>query len=180
MSSYPATSINVLLPSLSGGDPAFKALVLRSWSSGRQPSEATLTSPRPPIFIMEASIVTVSAPAPVPTGLSTLPATDFWNETQWAVFMSLMDAALPAIGPKSAVQDSRIRVQIPDRELDALFERLANTVADPPSKEDFTAYLGERCVDDVAFVETCKRNVCSLPPSTLKELGGLCTMLSYV
>lgn len=117
---------------------------------------------------------------PAPTGLSTLPPTDFWDEKQWDVLFALLEAVMPAVAPQSTIKDEHNQIRIPDAKFDAIFKRLSERVVDAPSKEALRAFLGKRCTADPEFVETCKRMLCSFPPSKNEQLGGILNILKYV
>lgn len=122
----------------------------------------------------------VAGPTPFSPALKAISSTGFWNETQWAVFISLMEAAMPAIATESTIEDKHNQIQISDREFDDIFKRVTGTVTEPPSKEALRAFLAERCTADPDYVDSCKRHACSLPPTAAKELGGLLNLLAYV
>ncbi|SPO02745.1 related to long chain fatty alcohol oxidase [Cephalotrichum gorgonifer] len=125
------------------------------------------------------SFESVAGPAPSPPALSSLPSTDFWDETQWAVLLAIMEAAVPAIASESTIKDKHNQIRIPDAEFENIFKRVENTVADPPSKETLRDFLEERCTTDLVYIDTCKRTLCSFPPEAKRRLGGILKLLTY-
>ena len=129
---------------------------------------------------IDPEMMVAEAPAPFPTGLSKLPSTDFWDERQWATLFAFMEAAMPAIASKSTIKDEHNQLRIPDAEFDAIFKRLGETLTNAPSKEALRSYLAKRCTEDPEYIETCKRMLCSFPPSKTGELGTILVVLTYV
>lgn len=118
--------------------------------------------------------------APLPTGLRALPSTEYWDETQWAVLFAILEAIMPAVAPESAIKDRHNQIRIPDSEFEAIFKRVDENLANPPSKEALREFLGTRCTADPAFIDSCKRMVSSFPPAKTEQLGGILKLLKYV
>lgn len=118
--------------------------------------------------------------APIPTALSTILPTSYWDESQWAVMLAIMEAAMPAFAPQSTIEDEHNQIRISDAEFEDIFKRLERTVVDPPSKESLREYLAKRCMDDPIYVEDCKRTLGSLKPAQHEQLGGVLKLLTYV
>lgn len=128
-----------------------------------------------------AAIETNAGPiVPIPTALSTILPTTYWDESQWAVMFAIMEAAMPAFAPQSTIEDEHNQIRISDAEFEDIFKRLENTVVDPPSKEALREYLAKRCMDDPSYVEDFKRTMGSLKPAQHKALGGILRILTYV
>ena len=118
--------------------------------------------------------------APIPTGLSSLVSTDFWDEAQWSVLFAIMEAVMPAVASQSTIKDKHNQIRITDAEFEDVYKRLAKTVVDPPSKDALRVFLAERCMDDPEYVETCKRMLSSFPPEKNEQLGSVLKVLKYV
>lgn len=118
--------------------------------------------------------------APIPTGLSTLVSTDFWDESQWEVFFSVMEAVLPAVASQSTITDKHNQIRITDAEFEDIYKRLSENVVDAPSKEALRGFLAERFTDNPEHVETCKRMLSSFPPEKNQQLGSILRILKYV
>ena len=118
--------------------------------------------------------------APIPTALSTILPTTYWDESQWAVIFAIMEAVMPAFAPQSTIEDEQNQIRISDAEFEDIFKRLENTVVDPPSKESLREFLAKRCTDDPSYVEDVKRTVGSFKPAQHQQLGNVLRLLTYV
>jgi hypothetical protein len=118
--------------------------------------------------------------APSPPPLPDVPATDFWNETQWAVYFALIDAAVPSVASESSLENGASQLRISDQEFTQAYTQLQASLLDPPSPEDLKAFLAERPVDDPMFIRNNQRTVCTLPSSEQRKLGAVLSLLRYV
>ncbi|ERS99077.1 long chain fatty alcohol oxidase [Sporothrix schenckii 1099-18] len=126
--------------------------------------------------------------APPPTG-------DWWDETQWSVLVSLLDAVLAPVvakgdarieqqrankaAPTDGLQFNRTTFkQLPKAELDKSIAGARAGVLSPPEAADVTDYLADRASDNPKFLMGVRRTVSGVSPGTRKELGQLLTLLS--
>ncbi len=134
--------------------------------------------------------------APNVPQLAPAPCGEWWNDTQWAVLLSLLDAVLAPIAasgdarssePKAAkapadgLEFERASVQqLPKSELDTAVARARNAMAKPPAEDLVAEYLVARASDDPQFLIVTRRTLLGVAPRTRKDLGGLLSILSYV
>ncbi|KAK1827783.1 hypothetical protein QBC39DRAFT_418960 [Podospora conica] len=120
----------------------------------------------------------MAATGPTPTPLPPLPACDFYEEAQWAVLFSLVDAIIPAIVPASTLTDANTQRAIDDADLDEAAARVQSSMTTPPSNDLLKAYLQDRPSTDPAFVTGLRRLVSSLPGPARSQLGLALTALT--
>lgn len=128
--------------------------------------------------------------APPPTG-------DWWDETQWSVLLSLLDAVL---APVVANGDARVEQQkankaaaadtlrfnratfkqLPKAELNDAIARARNAFTNPPAANEVSDYLADRASDNPKFLMGVRRTLSGVSVKDRGDLGGLLTMLSYV
>lgn len=116
--------------------------------------------------------------APCPPPLAAAPSGDFWNETQWKVLLSLLDAVVPSIVSESDVTNKFDQRKLSQSQYAAAAAKAQASVQMKPSDELLKAYLQERMLDKPAFVDNLKRTLDSLPPKTKNDLGGVLSLLS--
>jgi len=103
---------------------------------------------------------------------------DWWDETQWAVFMALVDAVVLPVVAESQAADEKSHQKISDVEFERAYQEAQASMTEPPSREVFARYLAERASDNPAFVDAVRRSVADIPPSARKMLGGVLWALS--
>jgi len=106
------------------------------------------------------------------------PAGTWWDETQWRVFMSLLDAVTSPVVSESEVTDKKNQKKISAAEFDQAYGDARSSSTEPPSRAIFAAYLAERASDNPAFAQCVRRVVEEVPPSMQKQLGGVLSALS--
>ncbi|KAH6985373.1 long chain fatty alcohol oxidase [Ilyonectria destructans] len=110
------------------------------------------------------------------TGALQLPAvtsTTYWDDTQWTIFWSLLDAVLPSIRDEStSSSDGTHQLKVPNQQLSELYQAFRTTVANPPSEEQFMSFLDYNPVQDAAFRDNVKRTLSVFHDSAQKQLGG--------
>jgi hypothetical protein len=111
-------------------------------------------------------------------GMPEPPSGDFYNETQWAVLLALLDAIVPSVAPESMTRDVSAQRRISDAEYQLLLESYPRTMAAAPEKAVFQAYLDERPARQQAFLHACRRSLARLPESGRQKLGGALSLLS--
>ena len=126
--------------------------------------------------------MSTSEPAlmPSPPVLPALPLTDFWDETQWAVFLALVEAVIPSISPESCLEDPHHQIRISDHEFQEAFEDAVGPLSERVTVEKFKTLLADRPTTDKAFVENIKRSIEKLPVQQRTQLGNFCNTLSCV
>jgi hypothetical protein len=118
------------------------------------------------------------APSPTSPALPGLPSVEFWNDTQWTVFMSLVDAVLPSIVTEATLTDKAHQVQISDADYSAAYEQLKRSMANAPSEKDFRSYLQFCPSKDPVFIKNYKRSLATLPSDIQKKLAGSLSLLA--
>ncbi|KAF4875836.1 Long-chain-alcohol oxidase FAO2 [Colletotrichum siamense] len=104
--------------------------------------------------------------------LPVLPTSDFWNETQWSVLFSLLEAALPSIARPATLSDKTNQVRVSEAEYAQALQLVQNTMKNPPSEEKFQEYLAHCPAKEPKFVESVTRTLAALPSAAQKTLGG--------
>jgi hypothetical protein len=116
--------------------------------------------------------------APRWPGLPEPPSGDFFNETQWAVLMSLIDAVLPSLVPESKLTDQSTQKAIPDKDYQKAIKTIQTTVAEAPDEGTISAYLSEIPSENTAFLHALRRCLSGIPASGRNQLGGVLSALS--
>jgi len=115
---------------------------------------------------------------PKPPALQAAPSGDFWNETQWAVLASLMDAFVPSFVPESRLRDRKTQVKLSDAEYMRITDTLVRYGGPDPSQESFDKYMRDTVSDHPAAMEGVRRTLAGFPSSSRKELGGVLALLA--
>jgi len=115
---------------------------------------------------------------PSPPALRDPPSGDWWDETQWGVFISLLEAVLAPVVAASDVADKRTQKKISDAEYERAYARIARTTADAPDRDLFRAFLRERPTENPAFLHCVRRTLSNVPAVERKKLGDALTTLS--
>ncbi|CAK7204372.1 hypothetical protein SEUCBS139899_007128 [Sporothrix eucalyptigena] len=127
--------------------------------------------------------------------LAPAPLGDWWDDTQWAVFMSLLDAVL---APVVATGDVRIEQQknanaahadnlpfnrstfkrVPKTELDIAVAKTRDAFITPPDTSAIVDCLADRASDNPKFLMGVRRTLNGVSLKDKSDLGGLLTLLS--
>ncbi|KAK0621354.1 hypothetical protein B0T17DRAFT_533772 [Bombardia bombarda] len=115
---------------------------------------------------------------PSPPGMPPPPAGEFFDETQWAVLLAVLDAVVPSIMAATDVKDGMAQQGIPDGEFSALVERTQTCMVEPPSAQSLKAYLADRPSADPGYVTAVRRTLSTVPDGARRKLGGVLSALS--
>jgi hypothetical protein len=122
----------------------------------------------------------MTTPAAAPVSISLPKVADVLTPTQWAVFMSLMDAVVPEIRKEvdnAQAQDASV-IHIPSADYSDTTVRLRNAVSPAnPSSDDLETYLAERPSSNPAFAELLRVILSNLPPDKQRALRILLFLL---
>ena len=114
--------------------------------------------------------------APIPTALSAPPDRGFFNETQWAVYIALVEAVLPSLVPESRHTNGN-QIVISTEQYECAFAQ-AQRLAMPLTRRQFDNYLAESVLDSPKFLEMTRRIIGNLPRSARKQLAGTLSFLA--
>ena len=107
-------------------------------------------------------------------GLPEPPAGDFFDDDQWAVLMSLLDAAIPSIVPESQVADQKTQKGLPDLDYQKLVNFNQGAEGDASvDNSSILAYLQDRPSNHPEFLHACRKTLASFPASARKQLGAV-------
>lgn len=129
--------------------------------------------------------------------LALLPLGSWWDHTQWAVFLSLLDAV---VAPVVATSDARIErpvtssaaetdelhfdrtsfKKVPQDELDAAISRTRRVFTTPPGTSAIIKCLADRASDNPQFLAGVNRTLNGASMKSKTDLGRLLTMLALV
>ncbi|KAK4652825.1 hypothetical protein QC762_0077180 [Podospora pseudocomata] len=138
-----------------------------------------MAAPPPPSSFSSSSL---SSPKEIP-----LPdSIDFLSESQWAVFMALMDTIAPAILPPKSIAssdnnapDDKSVLRLSQQEYAAAASEIRAAVSPHEvTAETIESYLRERPSDNPMFEKIMKLVLSGLPPSKKRELKILLSVLS--
>ncbi|OLN81826.1 Long-chain-alcohol oxidase FAO2-like protein 2 [Colletotrichum chlorophyti] len=101
-----------------------------------------------------------------------LPTSDFWTETQWTVFMSLLEAVLPSISRPATLSDKANQVRVSEADYAAALKLVQNTMKNPPSEEKFQEYLAHNPAKEPSFRDCVTRTMAALPSAAQRQLGA--------
>ncbi|CAK7566967.1 MAG: hypothetical protein SEPTF4163_004924 [Sporothrix epigloea] len=127
--------------------------------------------------------------------LALLPLGSWWDHTQWAVFLSLLDAV---VAPVVATSDARIErpvtssaaetdelhfdrtsfKKVPQDELDAAISRTRRVFTTPPGTSAIIKCLADRASDNPQFLAGVNRTLNGASMKSKTDLGRLLTMLA--
>ncbi|TAQ85176.1 hypothetical protein B7494_g6507 [Chlorociboria aeruginascens] len=110
--------------------------------------------------------------APLPDG----PPQDFFNETQWASLMAIMDTVIPSIRRESTTTDKISQLTISDTQYNTTVDHIKNAVVNPPDSVLLDEYLNERPSDNPRFQALLKRTMMFYARDDAKK--GLSLVLS--
>ncbi len=82
--------------------------------------------------------------APNPPQLPPHTGRDTFSETQWAVLIALLDAALPSLALESSIEDTMVQASISEAQFQDALQLAQTTMVEPPSEALLKAYLGDR------------------------------------
>lgn len=112
--------------------------------------------------------------------LPEVPAITFFNETQWKVYFALMDTVIPSIISETQGGDDKENTTIKQKTYDDYYTKVKNTVANPPSREAFEAYLSEKPSAIPAFRDHTVRTLGGLPDDMRQQLASILYLLGSV
>ncbi|RYP69262.1 hypothetical protein DL771_006230 [Monosporascus sp. 5C6A] len=116
---------------------------------------------------------------PAPVELPALGPSTYFNETQWQVLFSMIDAVIPSIVIGSAAgKDEKHHLQISQNQCNESYEYIQQVTSHPPGFEEFVEYLGARPLENQLFLWQVRRALNSLPPHSKRQLGGLLSLLA--
>ena len=120
--------------------------------------------------------------APVPVELPALGTESYFDEMQWQVLLSLVDAVVPSITTTSSVadQDDKHELRVPDSRYRAAYAGAEQLMQHPPAPDAFRTYLAARALENRDFVRQIRRAVANLPADARAQLGGALKLLAYV
>ncbi|KAK3692226.1 hypothetical protein B0T22DRAFT_531748 [Podospora appendiculata] len=124
-----------------------------------------------------ASSTVVHAAAGAP-GLPPPPTGDWFDETQWAVLLALLDAVIPSITAETDVQDAKAQQALPDAHFDELVGRAQASMVEPPSADVLKSYFEDRPSTQPWFLYAVKRTLDTVPDPVRKQLGSVLSALS--
>ncbi|OIW33590.1 GMC oxidoreductase [Coniochaeta ligniaria NRRL 30616] len=111
-------------------------------------------------------------------GLPEPPSGDFFNETQWAVLMSLIDAVLPPTLPESKVTDQITQKAIPDADYQTAITTTRTVLAQAPDEATLAAYLSTTPSQNPATLHAIRRSLGGVSASARTQLGGVLSALA--
>ena len=100
------------------------------------------------------------------------PPASFWDGTQWEIFWSLVEAAVPSVVDESDFANENEQIKITSHKFDDIFASLQATLANPPSRDQVRALLEYSAVKDPAFRDSTLRTLGSLHNTSQKAIGG--------
>lgn len=115
------------------------------------------------------------APAPRCPALPELPDDGFWTETQWAVYMSIMDTIVPAVVAKSSLTDKEGQLGIPDVRYSSVIKMARATVLERTDEDSLRAFMEDKPSYHPGIRAIQLRIAARLPA---KQRAGLGTLLS--
>lgn len=118
--------------------------------------------------------------APRPPGESQPLDDSFWDETQWAVFMAIMDTVVPEIVPKSSLADKDAQLGIPDAQYSAVVKTAQEVTVEKRDEGSLRAFLEDRPSTNTVVRSTTMHIIARLSPVQRDRLGAFLTRLSYV
>lgn len=118
------------------------------------------------------------APAPQCPALPELPPDGFWTETQWTVFMAIMDTIVPAVVTKSSLTDKQGQLGIPDAQYSSVMKMAQATVVERSDEDSLRAYMEDKPSHHPAIRAIHLRIAARLPAKQRAGLGGLLNSLS--
>lgn len=101
-----------------------------------------------------------------------------WTETQWAVAFALLDAIVPSIVAKSALEDKRKQLGIPNKTYSTTLATVQSTVAEAPDAAAFKSFMEDSPSNNPRVHLTVTRTVARLPAKQRDALGSALSMLS--
>ncbi|RYP30802.1 hypothetical protein DL767_006083 [Monosporascus sp. MG133] len=116
---------------------------------------------------------------PVPVELPALGPGTYFDETQWQVLFSIIDAVIPSIVIGSAAEkNEQHHLQISQNQCNDSYEYIQQVTSHPPAFEKFVEYLGARPLENQLFLGQVRRALNKLPPHSKRQLGGLLSLLA--
>lgn len=129
-------------------------------------------------FALQHADLTAPLANPLPEG----PDGNYFNEAQWTMMMSIMDAVIPSIRQETATTDERSNVlSLPDVEYNTAVDRIKKTIVDPSNSGVLDEYFRERPSENPRFQEMLKRTLNMFTKDDVKRgLAFILSALKYV
>lgn len=118
------------------------------------------------------------APAPRCPALPGLPPEGFWTDTQWVVFMAIMDTIVPAVVSKSSLVDKQGQLGISDAQYSSVTKMAKTTVLGRPSEDSLKLFMEDKPSNQAAVRAVQLRILARLPTKQRDGLGRLLSALS--
>ncbi|RYO85869.1 hypothetical protein DL762_005016 [Monosporascus cannonballus] len=116
---------------------------------------------------------------PVPVELPALGPSTYFDDTQWQVLLSIIDAVIPSIVIGSAAgENEKHHLRISQSQCNESYEYIQQVTSHPPAFEEFIEYLGARPLENQLFLGQVRRTLNNLPPHSKRQLGGLLSLLA--
>lgn len=116
--------------------------------------------------------------APVPVELPALGSDGYFDEVQWQVLLSLIDAVIPSIVTESTEEGGNRHLWITQAQYQESYESTRQLLKHPPAFSEFEEYMKARPLENKRFLQQLKRSLNSIPPNSRRQLGGILTVLS--
>ncbi len=120
-------------------------------------------------------MVSSTRPGPEVLALREPPSGDWWEETQWKVFLALLDAVVTPVVADAELTDPANQKKIPRAQYD---EAAGVARQYSRSPELLGAFLRSRPSDDPAFVHSVRRFLSNVPAAERQQLGGILSTLA--
>ncbi|RDW84724.1 long chain fatty alcohol oxidase-like protein [Coleophoma cylindrospora] len=106
--------------------------------------------------------------APLPNPLPEGPE-QFFNETQWAMLMAIMDTVIPDVRRETQATDNFSHATVPDVKYNSAVDHITSNVVNPPGSQSLDEYFSEKPSDNPRFQELLKRTLVSGSPEDSKK-----------
>ncbi|EFX04185.1 long-chain fatty alcohol dehydrogenase [Grosmannia clavigera kw1407] len=120
--------------------------------------------------------------SPRPLSLAPAPSGDWWDESQWAVLLALLDAVLSPIVAADTASSTGLNRRnakcLSRADFDATVAHVRAAVIDPPDAALVASYLADRPSDHPVFVQGIKRTLAGQSPASRKQLGDVLALLT--
>lgn len=129
----------------------------------------------PSTMVLTGDIIAPESPA-----LPALPPDDFWSETEWAVFNSILDTIVPAVVSKSSLSDKEGQLAIPDGEFSAVMARARASTLESQDEVALRAFMEDKVSTHPAVREVSLRIAARLSDVQKDGLKRLLKLMSSV
>ncbi|KAJ2892020.1 long chain fatty alcohol oxidase [Zalerion maritima] len=114
---------------------------------------------------------------PLPSPLPPVADPSYFNTTQWAVFMALVEAVVPPVVPETRLTNKAHQLRISNDQHEDAFKK-ASALAVPPTKPELDAYLSESVMENPEFIDLTYRMMGALPIPLKKQLARAMGLLA--